>query len=371
MKHRPFPFRTAVQLLMLLLIIGGASLRNLAVSTPPWMLELQGFCPFGALQTLAGSLQDPGLLFQPHRSHLWVLSGVLLITLLFGTVFCGYLCPLGSVQEWLGVLGKKLFPRNFNRAVPPVFDTFSFIPRTAVLLVILFSVYGGITVSLDLLNPSFALAHFWTAAVPTAAVVLLLTVSVLSLVVYRPWCRWLCPYGLVIGLLGKASLVKIRRNTEICTGCRRCDRFCPVHLPVSQMHNTSGTRCIQCSRCASSCPVAGALSSVIPAGSAAAALLVVVIFFTPLAAAWAAGGYTPHPAQNSEEGEPLSVDLSPMMRLDDLVRQLDMEYHELTSLLGLPEAYPGETLLFDIELDSGLEEITFGFIREQVEQLRN
>ncbi len=369
MKHRKFPFRTAAQLLILLLIIGGASLRNLGEPTPPWIPELQGFCPFGAVQTLAGSLQQPELLLQPHRSHLWVLSGVLLITLLFGTVFCGYLCPLGSVQEWLGALGKKLFPKRFNRAVPPVLDTFSFIPRTAVFLVILFSVYGGITVSLDLLNPSFALAHIWTAAVPAAAGFLLLTVSLLSLIVYRPWCRWLCPYGLLLGLLSRASLVKIRRNTAGCTGCRRCDRSCPMHIPVSQKQSISGIRCIQCSRCADSCPVPGALGSSVPLGSAAASLLVVVLFFTPLTAAWAFGGYAPSPAQSSAEGEVSSVNLSPMMSLQDLASQLHMEYHDLTSLLGLPAAYPEETLLFDIELDSGFEEVTFGFIREQVEQL--
>ena len=52
-----------------------------------------------------------------HESNFWVFSGVILITLLIGAVFCSYLCPLGSVQEWIGALGKRIFKKKYNRFI--------------------------------------------------------------------------------------------------------------------------------------------------------------------------------------------------------------------------------------------------------------
>jgi polyferredoxin len=103
--------RAIVQIAMLVVIIGGASLRNLLPSDNALVRlwpELQGFCPFGAVQTIFRGMFDASTLLRTDYSNQWVLLGVLAITLLFGAVFCSTLCPLGTVQEWIGKLGKRL-----------------------------------------------------------------------------------------------------------------------------------------------------------------------------------------------------------------------------------------------------------------------
>ena len=85
----------------------------------PWQV-LQNFhavCPFGAVETAGRLILDGAFIPKIHQSNFWVFSGVVLITLLIGTAFCGYLCPLGSVQEWIGGLGKKIFRKRYNRFI--------------------------------------------------------------------------------------------------------------------------------------------------------------------------------------------------------------------------------------------------------------
>ncbi len=118
-KNHP-SLRWTVQLIMLVLILGGASLRNLLPAgsfLATLFPELQGFCPFGEVRSVTTVITDFASLANTSHSNLWVLLGVVLITVLFGTVFCSTLCPLGTVQEWIGKLGRRLWGKRYN---PPV-----------------------------------------------------------------------------------------------------------------------------------------------------------------------------------------------------------------------------------------------------------
>ena len=359
--------RIVVQILMVMIIAVGAAFRSMQHALARFFPELQGFCPIGAVQTLFRITADPSSLLRPERSHLWVLSGVLLITLLFGAVFCSYLCPLGSLQEWVGKAGKKLFKKSYNRPIPKKADAALGSLRYIFIAFIGLSVFGIISFNFDVINPSYAFIHVWSSAVSATAVVVLLLIVILSLFYERPWCRWLCPYGVLLGVLGKISLFKIRKSEELCINCKKCSRACHAHIAVQEASTVADSRCTRCSRCIDVCPVKGALSTTGPSHGAAAAALVFVLFFSPLTAARAGGLYLPGGIREETQAAVFDPDsISPVITIGELARLMGIEYHELTELLGLPEAYDGETMLFDIEEDIEHEHITVGFIREQV-----
>ena len=377
-KTKKISTRSMIQAIMLVVVIGGASLRNL--SSPESRLaamwpELQGFCPFGAVQSIFKGLFDGSYLLRANHSNLWVLLGVLLITIWFGAVFCSTLCPLGTVQEWVGKLGKRLFKKRYNPQLPGKLDVLLKVFRWIVLALLFLSVAGLVAWSLDLINPSYALNHLWTSVVPVSAIVVLVLFLALSLVFERPWCRWFCPYGLVLGALGRLSFFKIRRSAQSCINCGKCDRTCPVHISISSKDAVSAASCNRCMACVSSCPVPQTLvfslkgRTIIPL---VLPILVFVLFFTPLFIASITGWYIPQSLQKSTttaQATTFSVDdISPMMSLSTLALQADLSQEALASLLGLPQEYDFSTLLIDIEEDDDFMDITVGYIRKTLSQ---
>jgi polyferredoxin len=85
-----------------------------------------------------------------------------------------------------------------------------------------------------------------------------IVVLVTSLFVERAWCRYACPLGGAISLVGKFSLLRIRRSESGCKGCALCSRPCPVKLPVATAKTVSSD-CIGCLACVDACPRPGAL----------------------------------------------------------------------------------------------------------------
>jgi polyferredoxin len=91
----------------------------------------------------------------------------------------------------------------------------------------------------------------------------LITVSVLvvaSLFIRNAWCRYLCPYGALLGIFSLFSPVKIRRNVESCIDCGKCAKNCPSRIPVDQLINVRTVECTGCMTCVESCAVASTLA---------------------------------------------------------------------------------------------------------------
>ena len=380
-KKRTRPaLRWIVQLTMLVLILGGASLRNLLPAgsfLATVFPELQGFCPFGAVRSITTLVTDFSSLASTSHSNLWVLLGVALITVLFGTVFCSILCPLGTVQEWIGKLGRRLWGKRYNPPVPQKLDRVLSSSRYGILLGIPLVVVGLFAFDIDLINPSYALTHLWTTAVPVTAILVLAAILLVSLRYERPWCRWFCPYGVILSALSRLSLWKIRRNEALCIHCGRCDRDCHAHLLVSKAPVVTDCHCITCQKCVNTCPVPGALSysrkGKLPMSSFWLLVLpfaVLVVFLLPLGLARVTGLYLPVGASSSTvvlNDKPLTAqDVSPMLSLEALAGKMETATTELLLLLGLPEDYNPATLLIDIEQDPEFIDITMGFIREIV-----
>ena len=84
--------------------------------------------------------------------------------------------------------------------------------------------------------------------------------TVISLFIRHFWCRYLCPYGALLGLFSLLSPVKIRRDANSCIDCGKCAKACPSNIPVDKLIQVRSAECNACMTCVESCPVASTLS---------------------------------------------------------------------------------------------------------------
>lgn len=98
-------------------------------------------------------------------------------------------------------------------------------------------------------DPYYALYHFFTDEITMGSLIVLVSVLLGSLLVERHWCKYACPYGALLGLIGKISIFKIRRNTATCNNYTLCDIKCPMNIKLSDKKTISDSNCIRCLDC--------------------------------------------------------------------------------------------------------------------------
>jgi len=326
-------------------------------------------CPFGGVETLTRFLSQGLYVPKTGVTNLVLLGAVLAATLVAGPVFCGWLCPLGAVQDWLRALARKLGAKSLN--VPIRTERLLSLLRYLVLGLILWATAGSFNLVFMNADPYYALLHFWTGDVAPAALAVLSLVLAASLFVARPWCRWLCPLRGILSLVGRLSLVKMKSPSAACVSCGSCAKACPVGIDPSKGETVSDPRCIRCGDCLAACPPKLRRPSRTLAfqGLAAAALLA-VFFLTPSIFGNAMGD-TIHMAERSPGGRGAATakpggELRAQSRLSELPSALDLGLDEIYILLELPRDYDETTRLVDIEDD--YENKTFAWIKARLEQ---
>ena len=344
----------------------------------PWTVpDLHAICPFGAVETLGRLVTQQKFIPKIHESNFWILLGSAGTTLLLGALFCGWLCPLGSVQEWFGDLGRKLFGRNtilkVRRLMSPRLDRILGALRYVVLAVVVVETTRLINLVFSSFDPYYALMHFWTGEALWSAVAVLSAVLVASLFYARPWCRWFCPFGAVHGVLQLAAPWKIRRNAEACIGCGKCSRACPMSVDVAGSAAVRDSRCNRCGGCIDSCPVKGALDYSLPGKRKlslrrrlAPALAAVLLFSAPILTAKSLGLFKVDNAVSVAQGTLKPEEISGSMTVEELAHGLDVKWSRLKQILDLPPAAAKTTKIRDLEdMD---EELTTPVLRARVEE---
>lgn len=224
--------------------------------------SLDALCPFGAVETLITWVTTGTLIAKVHPSNLILGLAVLVSALLVGNAFCGWICPLGTVQDGLWSLARRLKLPQWRPA--PRTDRALRYGRFVVLAVVMGASYVTGRLWFADYDPYFTIfsLHWlfqWSDAL-IVGVVITAVVLLASMFVERLWCRYLCPLGAVFAVLGRFSLFKIRRDAGTCTDCTLCDRPCPVGITVSKADPTVNADCIGCLDCLTTCPVKGALT---------------------------------------------------------------------------------------------------------------
>ncbi|MBU4188087.1 MAG: 4Fe-4S binding protein [Propionicimonas sp.] len=230
--------------------------------------SVDALCPFGAVETLITWATTGTLIAKVHPSNLILGVAVLVAALLVGNAFCGWICPMGTVQDGLAWVAKKLHLPQWQPG--PRTDRVLRWGRFVVLGLVMWMSYVTGRLWFADYDPYFTLfsLHWlnpWTEAL-IVSVAITTAILVASLFVERLWCRYLCPLGAVFAVLGRFSFLRIRRDAATCTDCNLCDRPCPVGITVSKADPVVNADCIGCLDCVTTCPVRGALTISPPGG---------------------------------------------------------------------------------------------------------
>jgi len=279
---------------MALLVFIAVRLLSDAVYTP----DFEAFCPFGGLLAFGSFLERHSL--SCSMTSVQVAMGIALMAgvVLFSKLFCGYLCPIGTIGEWLGRAGDKLGIRTTLRGFADK------ILRSAKYILLAVTFYFTLTSSelfCKKYDPYYAVTSGFNSDVVLLYAVISLTILVAGSLFFRLfWCRYLCPLGalsnifrftwwfagmvilmIVVSYSGikiplllpvllipaggyfleisgkesvNSSLVRITRNNTSCTGCKNCSAACPQGIDVSDIEKSVHIDCNLCGDCLSACP---------------------------------------------------------------------------------------------------------------------
>ncbi|MFM8319796.1 MAG: 4Fe-4S binding protein [Chloroflexota bacterium] len=220
--------------------------------------SLHAVCPFGGVVSLYQFAAVGTFVQKIHSSSFALMAIGFVLAVLFGPVFCGWVCPLGTIQEWVSGFGRKYFKKRFNRFVPPRLDQALRYLRYGMLAWVLYMTAVTGKLIFQEYDPYFALFNFWSSEVSLIGLGVLAATLGLSFFVERPWCKYACPYGAVLGLSNLFRVFAIRRNAATCKADGACSILCPMNIAVDTKTVVRDHQCISCLECTSEavCPVA-------------------------------------------------------------------------------------------------------------------
>ena len=226
-----------------------------------------GACPIGSLQNaLSGNKQG----FPYYTVGFLVLFSVLL-----GRLVCGFLCLFGLVQD---LLYKIKTPKI---KVPERADKILRYLKYVILLVFVILLPHFIKDAFGLGDPWFCKyicpAGTLEAGIPLLIgnpalrsmvgflfswkMILLVIFLISSILIYRPFCKYICPLGAIYGLFNRFSFYRLKVDEHKCIDCKKCESICPMNVKV--LKDINSCECIRCGACKESCPVGAIQSKVI------------------------------------------------------------------------------------------------------------
>ena len=220
---------------------------------------VEAFLPISALLGLK-RLVLTGQWDEIHPAGLTILISALATALLARKAFCSWVCPVGTLSRGLEWLGRKTLWRRRWPAVPRWLDLplsglkyllLAFFLYTIVIGMPLEAVEGFLRAPYNLVADAKLLALLTSPTATFLGVVGFL--AALSLVVKHAWCRWLCPYGALLGAVSWLSPLSVRRTPEACHDCQACTRACPVEIPVHTRLRVLSPDCTGCLSCVAAC----------------------------------------------------------------------------------------------------------------------
>ncbi|MBW1864521.1 MAG: 4Fe-4S binding protein [Deltaproteobacteria bacterium] len=225
------------------------------VSRPP---GIEAFLPISSLISLKYWLLT-GTFTRVHPSGLIILLIILSTAILLKRGFCSWVCPFGLLTEYLNRLHHFIFRKNIR--IPRWLDY----PLRSLKYLLLAFFLWEIVIKMN----AFALDYFiyspynmvadikmlyFFKNISAFALWVLAALVILSILIRNFWCRYLCPYGALLGALSLLSIFKVHRTHQTCTNCRQCTRACPADIRLHKTTTVMSDECHACLKCVSACP---------------------------------------------------------------------------------------------------------------------
>jgi polyferredoxin len=237
-------------------------------SRPP---GVDGFLPISSMMSFYLFIVT-GEIHYAHPAGMFIFLSILLVSLVFGKSFCSWLCPVGFISELVGDTGEKFFKRKIK--LPKLLDYPLRSLKYLMLGFLFYSVFflmTPIAIKAFLDSPynlvSDIKMYYFFADISRFSLIVISILFLLSVILRNFWCRYLCPYGALLGILNFLSPTKIKRNPVSCIDCGLCNKACPSFIKVDKVKTVVSDECTSCLNCIDACPVADTLflKSVIPA----------------------------------------------------------------------------------------------------------
>ncbi len=227
--------------------------------------SLHALCPFGGVVSVYQFITTGTFVQKVHQSSLVLMVIGLVLALFAGPAFCGWVCPLGTFQEWIGKAGKKLVRKRDNHFIPARADRVLRYLRYGVLIWVVYMTSRSMRLVFADYDPYHALFNFWSSEAAVGGLIVLGITILLSLFIERPWCKYACPYGAFLGIFNLFRVARLRRNAPTCIDCKACDKACPMNIQVSTAGVVRNHQCISCMECTSSarCPIPATVDFVV------------------------------------------------------------------------------------------------------------
>lgn len=219
---------------------------------------VDGFLPISALMSLWYWIQS-GMINMVHPSGLFIFISIVAVSVYAGKSFCSWLCPIGTISEMIAEFGEKITGKRIT--VPRWLD---WPLRTLKYLLLAFFLWAILPMSamqlqIFLNSPYNKVADIkmynFFVQISTTGFVIILLLFIFSTFIRGFWCRYLCPYGALLGFIGLFSPVKITRNPISCIDCGLCAKACPSSIKVDKVKRVISDECSLCLSCVDACPV--------------------------------------------------------------------------------------------------------------------
>ena len=339
------------------------------------------YCPFGGLESLYQWAAGGGYLKKIMPATMILTASSLLLVLVWNRAFCGWICPLGTLQTIFDKLARLLHIKKIQ--VPAAIEKPLSLIKYALLVVILFFTWRAGDLVYGYYDPWAAYAHLAAGFAEVYAEFLIGAIFLLIALLGSFWlpnnfCRYFCPMGAVLGIFAKISPTRIARNASTCINCKKCDQVCPAQLQISTQPRVTSAECLTCGDCVAACPVPNTLNVRIGGKKAlhwgVYGLGALLLFFTPVGIAKQAGWWK----TNFGSAQEVLIDnagaLNPdnikgSMTLESVLTEFKMPKEVFLEKFQLPAETVAIEMLKNIAQANGLEVEDFrAFIKAYLQE---